>query len=78
MASGLPLNGASAVVGNVLRLTPSSPFVSGSTFSTNTVSLTSDSSFSNFFTFRMSNTGGISDEDGQGADGIVFTLQMLG
>jgi len=73
--AGLQLNGSAAPAGNVLRLTPADYWQAGSAFSTNTVSLASDASFSTFFQFRLSNSGGISDEDGQGADGIVFTVE---
>lgn len=73
--AGLQLNGNAAAVGNVLRLTPADYWQAGSAFSTNTVSLASDASFSTFFQFRLSTDGGISDGDGQGADGIVFTVE---
>ncbi len=73
--AGLHLNGNAASVDNVLRLTPATYWQAGSAFSTDTVSLASDASFSTFFQFQIHEDGGISDEDGQGADGIVFTVQ---
>ena len=79
--SGLQLNGNAAQAttsdGQVLRLTPSAPGQSGSAFSLNSIALNSGYSFSTFFSFRLSNPGGIGDEDGQGADGIVFTVQTV-
>ncbi len=75
--TGLQLNGNAASTGGVLRLTPADFWQAGSAFSTNTVSLSSTASFSTFFQFQIHDDGGISDEDGQGADGIVFTLQTV-
>lgn len=75
--TGLQLNGNAAQVGNVLRVTPSSPFQAGSVFSTTAVTLTSQVSFSTAFSFRMSQPGGSSDVDGQGADGLVFVVQTV-
>jgi len=75
--AGLQLNGNAAQVGSVLRVTPSTATQSGSVFSTTAVTLTPAVSFSTAFSFRMSNPGGISDEDGQGADGIVFAVQTV-
>lgn len=82
-AAGLQINGnAAAPVTDdasrkVLRLTPAITGQSGSAFSTNTVSLASDASFSSAFHFRISSSGGICDWDGCGADGIVFTVQTV-
>ncbi|RYD26395.1 MAG: PEP-CTERM sorting domain-containing protein [Verrucomicrobiaceae bacterium] len=73
--SALSINGNAAQVGNVLRVTPSLPNQSGSVFSTTPVTLDTNVSFSTFFSYRISNSGGISDEDGQGADGLVFVVQ---
>ncbi|HZP86673.1 MAG TPA: PEP-CTERM sorting domain-containing protein [Burkholderiales bacterium] len=61
---------------NVLRLT-NNLGQSGSAFLTNSINLANQASFSTFFTFRISNPQGISDEDGQGADGIVFVVQTV-
>jgi hypothetical protein len=75
--AGLQLNGDAQSVNGGLRLTSSTSFAAGSVFSTDRASLASNASFSTFFTFRMSNTAGLSDEDGQGADGIVFVIQTV-
>lgn len=83
--SGLTLNGATALIGNpttnvngdkVLRLT-NNLSQGGSAFSTSAVSLASDASFSTAFQFQISNPMGISDADGQGADGLVFVVQTV-
>ena len=83
--AGLQLNGATAVIGNpvtddanraVLRLTDNLG-QSGSAFFTSPVTLSNQASFSTFFEFRISNPLGISDGDGQGADGIVFVVQTV-
>src|SRR3569832_2380932 len=66
---GLTLNGNAAQVGNVLRLTPANYGESGSAFSTSTVSLASNASFSTFFQFRFTNPGGACDGQGGGAGG---------
>jgi hypothetical protein len=60
----------------VLRLT-NALNQSGSAFLTNPINLASQASFSTFFTFNISNPMGISDGDGQGADGIVFVVQTV-
>jgi Legume lectin domain len=78
-------NGATAAIADpvtdnfgrpVLRLT-NALGQSGSAFLTNTINLANQASFSTFFTFRISNPLGISDSDGQGADGIVFVVQTV-
>jgi Legume lectin domain/PEP-CTERM motif len=80
--SGLQLNGsASAPVTDdqnrqVLRLTPAWFAQSGSAFSTNTVSLASNASFSSAFRFRMTDLYGW-DGQGYGADGITFVVQTV-
>jgi hypothetical protein len=79
--AGLQLNGSAFVTpggpGSVLRLTPSAPGQGGSAFTTTAESLGGLASFSTYFQFRLSNSGGIGDEDGQGADGIVFVVQTV-
>ncbi|MGB3429471.1 MAG: hypothetical protein WBA53_15000, partial [Burkholderiaceae bacterium] len=60
----------------VLRLT-NDLGQSGSAFLTNAINLADQASFSTFFTFNISNPQGISDGDGQGADGIVFVVQTV-
>ncbi len=77
--SGLTLNGATAGLNpngdDVLRLTAGLG-QSGSAFSTSTINL-NDTSFSTKFAFRITNPMGISDSDGQGADGLVFVVQTV-
>ncbi|MCC6202920.1 MAG: PEP-CTERM sorting domain-containing protein [Gammaproteobacteria bacterium] len=75
--TGLQLNGAAAQVSNVLRLTPATTGQSGSAFSTAAVSLAANASFSSAFKFRITQSGGICDTDGCGADGIVFAVQTV-
>jgi hypothetical protein len=60
----------------VLRLT-NGLAQSGSAFLTNPVSLANQASFSTFFTFNINHPQGISDGDGQGADGFVFVVQTV-
>jgi hypothetical protein len=48
-----------------------------SAFLTNTFSLAADASFSTVFQFQFTNPLGIGDDDGIGADGIVFTVQTV-
>jgi hypothetical protein len=84
--SDFTLNGATAsintggqgVVGlggdRVLRLT-NGLGQSGGAFLTDPFSLAADASFSSFFRFQFHDSNGISDADGQGADGIVFVVQ---
>jgi hypothetical protein len=75
-------NGATAAIADpvvdgfgrsVLRLT-NNLSQAGSAFLTSPISLASNVSFSTAFTFRISNPLGISDSDGQGADGTVFVV----
>lgn len=78
--SGLQINGDAILAtasgpGNVLRLTDNYN-ESGSVFSTSPVTLTG-ASFSTFFAFQMTNSRGIIDPDGTGADGIVFVVQTV-
>lgn len=77
--AGLTLTGsANAPVvtgdGSVLRLTPALTTQSGSAFGTSTINA---STFSTYFTFRISNRGGISDGTAVGADGLVFVIQPV-
>jgi hypothetical protein len=76
--AGLTLNGSAAQVGSVLRVTPANFNQSGSAFSTSTVSLASNASFSTFFQFRFTSPGGACDGPGCGADGLVFVVQTVG
>jgi hypothetical protein len=88
--AGLQLNNATAAIHgcpscgavtddqnrDVLRLT-NALSQSGSAFSTSAISLDQNASFSTAFQFRITNPQGISDGDGQGADGIVFVVQTV-
>jgi hypothetical protein len=76
-STGLQLNGNASTVGGVLRVTPATYYQAGSAFSTTTVPLASNGSFSTFFKFRISGSGGSGDEDGWGADGITFVVQTV-
>lgn len=76
--AGLTLNSSAAQAGNVLRVTPANYSQSGSAFSTSTVSLASNASFSTFFQFRFTGAGGACDGQGCGADGLVFVVQTVG
>lgn len=75
--AGLTLNGAAVQAGNVLRVTPATFNQGGSAFSTSTVSLASNASFSTFFQFRFTQAGGSCDGQGCGADGLVFAVQTV-
>lgn len=77
--SAFSLNGSSAGATNssgqsVLRLT-NALWQNSSAFLTNPISLNDNYSFSAFFAFQITNPMGSSDVDGQGADGITFTIQ---
>ena len=83
--SAFQQNGATAAIADpvtddfgrtVLRLT-NNLGQSGSAFLTNPINLANQASFSTFFRFRISTPLGISDNDGQGADGIVFVVQTV-
>lgn len=76
--AGLTINGNAAQVGNVLRVTPALNNQAGSAFSTNTVSLAANASFSTYFQFRFTGAGGFHDGIGPGADGLVFVVQTVG
>jgi hypothetical protein len=75
--AGLQLNGDTARVGNVLRLSKAQGFSSGSAFTTMSTPLGNLASFSTYFQFRITSEGGIGDEDGPGADGLVFVIQTV-
>lgn len=83
--SALTLNGSAASINpvpgsNALRLT-NGLGQSGSAFVTDTISLTDSNgfqaSFSTYFQFQITNPQGISDQDGQGADGLTFIVQTV-
>jgi RHS repeat-associated protein len=80
--TNLQLNGTAAYTntgdGCVLELTPAAYGQAGSAFLKIPVALSGNASFSTFFSFRLSNSGGVynSESDNHiGADGIVFVLQ---
>ena len=50
---------------------------SGSAFLTNAVNLSNNASFSSYFKFQITDSQGLGDEDGAGADGLVFTIQTI-
>jgi hypothetical protein len=75
--AGLQLNGNAAQVGNALRLTPALTGQAGSAFSTTQITLGLNNSFSTEFSFQITNSGGIADAQGPGADGIVFVVQPV-
>ena len=75
--SGLKLNGTAVRSGADLQLTAASGFQNGSAFTTASTPLGNLNSFSTHFRFRITNSGGIGDEDGPGADGLVFVIQTI-
>lgn len=74
--SGLQFNGDATTSGNDLLLT-SGLNSAGSVFSTDSIVLDVNLSFSAFFSFNISNNIGRGDSDGSGADGLVFALQTV-
>lgn len=75
--AGLQLNGEAATVNGALRVTSAQNYKGGSAFSTNTVSLADNASFSTYFQFRFSNAGGMCQGSSCGADGLVFAIQTV-
>jgi hypothetical protein len=73
----LQVNGNAACTGGVLRVTPANFGQSGSAFSTTLIPLGAGAQFSTFFSFNINGSGGSSDGDGLGADGIVFVVQPV-
>ncbi|AJQ96673.1 choice-of-anchor A family protein [Gynuella sunshinyii] len=81
----LQINGDASTVASgdnqVLRLTPSQASQAGSAFLKQAIPLVDNNgfqaSFSTFFSFRISNPNGVSDPDGQGADGLTFVVQTV-
>ena len=73
--------GAISANKRVLRLTANTTSQSGSAFITNPIQMVSDkgfmASFSAYFSFQISNTGGLNEGDGAGADGLVFVIQTV-
>ena len=75
--AGLKLNGNAIQAGNQLQLTTPTAFSSGSTFTMDPVALGNLNTFSTNFRFQITNSSGIGDEDGPGADGLVFVVQTV-
>jgi hypothetical protein len=75
--STLQLNVNAACTASVLRVTPALVGQAGSAFYKTLVPLGTGASFSTFFTFQITASGGISDSDGPGADGLTFTVQPI-
>ena len=71
--AGLKLNGNAHTVGNALRLVDASPTGGGSAFTTSLTPLGNLSSFSTYFQFRITGSGGAQG----GADGLVFVVQAV-
>jgi hypothetical protein len=81
--SHLTLSGSTADYGNpievggqdVMCLTTANNSQAGGAFLTESISLQDGASFSTYFTFQITGNGGSSDNDGPGADGLVFVVQ---
>ena len=61
---------------SVLRLT-NDYWQSGSAFLANTIALSNNTSFNSYFQFQITNSDGVGDDDGAGADGLVFIIQTI-
>lgn len=72
-SADISVNGSAVIAGNVLRLTELSS-QSGSGIFQSKVSLKEDYSFSTEFSFRISDSGGTSDDSLSGGDGIAFVM----
>lgn len=76
--AGLTINGNAAQAGNVLRLTPATFSQGGSAFSTTQTNLGVGNSFSTYFQFQITGSGGNLQDTSDfflGADGLVFVVQ---
>lgn len=71
----LQVNANAACTSGVLRVTPATFSQAGSAFSQTLIPLGPGNTFSTFFSFRITGSGGSGDGDGLGADGITFTVQ---
>ncbi|WP_088889424.1 DUF4347 domain-containing protein [Leptolyngbya ohadii] len=71
-ATGLQLNGSSALAGTALQLTPDAPFRAGSAYYATPLAITGSTSFQTQFQFRISDSGTATDP---GGDGFTFVLQ---
>jgi hypothetical protein len=72
--AGLQINGNAYQNGSKLSLTPATAYQGGSAFSTTTVPLAANASFSTVFSFEILGRGGLDN----GADGLTFTVQTNG
>lgn len=76
--SELTLSGDAVLAGSAVRLTSAVDDQSGGLFTTNKVALGALNSFSTYFQFQITGSGGVDDlwgEDGPGADGLAFVIQ---
>ncbi|WP_136607869.1 immunoglobulin-like domain-containing protein [Paenibacillus dokdonensis] len=73
----LKLNGNSAIVNKVLRLTPNVGGQWGTVFNNNRISLSNNKSFSTYLEFNMTKGSGqvVNGKPWTWADGLVFTVQ---
>ena len=72
--SAWQLNVNASQDGNRIELTPNAGNQRGSAFHTSTMSFAGDYTFAAHFSYEMPTTGGGSDPDGQGADGMAFVI----
>lgn len=75
-ASGFTLTGSAHQIDSRLRLT-NWYAQAGTAFLTERINLAENASFSSKFSFQISSSNGIGDEDGPGADGLAFVIQTL-
>ena len=75
--AGLRFRGSAAKAGTALRLSTAAPYNEGTVFTASPVALANDKSFNTHFRFRITNSAGANDEDGVGADGLVFVVQTM-
>ena len=73
--AGLQFNGDATLVDNSLRISRTGEVSAGSVFTLDNFSFGQSNSFLTYFQFQISNSGGIGDSDGPGADGLVFVIQ---
>ncbi|MDB9454896.1 bluetail domain-containing putative surface protein [Dolichospermum circinale] len=73
--SNFTFNGSAKIAsGNILRLTDAS-MSAGNALLNSAITLSNDTSFSTYFSFKISASGGDSDSDGPGGDGLAFVIQ---
>lgn len=76
--SSWTFNGSASQNGNRLQLTPSAVNQAGSAMITDPLAMQSDYRFNSSFSFQISQSGGIADADGLGADGLTFVIHGAG